>query len=500
MDIVAHEVSNYFRLPYKPTPKQLLFHTTVAQYRLFGGMVGGGKSTALRWECFAQCLAIPRWTALLLRRTSKELEDNHISKMRLEMPQELATYNEQDGVLTFFNGSTMRFGHIQTKRDLHIYQGGEYGVIAPDELTNTLAFDEFTFLTSRNRNVNGRPNFAAASNPGGIGHAYCKALFHDKRQFMGWPSEGYVPEDFAYIPASIYDNPALIEKNPEYLKYLKNLPPAQRAAYLDGSWDLVAGQYFDCWNFTQHVDMADRVESPPWCERNIGIDWGFSHNSAVEWGVTDERAETLTVYRELVAPRMTPEQLGEAIVALTPQSERGRIANIYLSHDAHELRKEEFSIADQLGAVLAKNGLPWPQNARSSRVAGWVHMYEMLRAGQLKIHKSCQHLIGAIPELQRDPDCSDDVLKVDGDDAPDALRYLIQNRWGTGNPPFEVQVGRNFAALEETHGKAKDMNQVYIRQLMAKAQARKSPDRPFSLDRGGPKARGRRAGAWRFGR
>lgn len=499
MDIVAHEVSNYFRLPYKPTPRQLLAHTTEARYRLMGGAAGSGKSVWLRWEAFAQCLAIPKWTALILRRTSKELEDNHISKMRSEMPSELATYNEQDGILTFFNGSTLRFGHLETKRDLMKYQGGEYGFCGFDEQTQ-FTFDEFVFLTSRNRNVNGRPNMAGATNPGGVGHVWTRSLWIDKKPFNGWPATGYVPEHFAYIPARVYDNPYLMEANPEYEEYLRNLPEAMRAAYLDGSWDLVAGQYFDCWNLTQHVDFSDRVESPPWCERNIGIDWGFSHNSAVEWGVTDERAETLTVYRELVAPRMTPEQLGEAIVALTPQSERGRIANIYLSHDAHELRKEEFSIADQLGAVLAKNGLPWPQNARSSRVAGWVHMYEMLRAGQLKIHKSCQHLIGAIPELQRDPDCSDDVLKVDGDDAPDALRYLIQNRWGTGNPPFEVQVGRNFAALEETHGKAKDMNQVYIRQLMAKAQARQAPDRPFSLDRGGPKARGRRAGAWRFGR
>lgn len=497
MDLL-NEAASYYTLPYKPTPKQLLFHTSRAKYRLFGGMVGGGKSWALRWECYAQCLAIPRWTALLLRRTAKELEDNHISKMRFEMPGELATFNEQNGILTFFNGSTLRFGHLQTKKDLQIYQGGEYGVIAADEATNTLTFEEFTFLTSRNRNTNGRPNFVLASNPGGPGHALFKALFHDKRAFMGWPSTGYDPNDFIYIPASIYDNPGLMESNPEYLKDLQNLPSHQRAAYLDGSWDLVAGQYFDCWDMQRNVDFSPKVESPPWCERNIGIDWGYSHNSAVEWGVTDERAETLTIYRELVAPRMTPEKLGEAILLLTPPEERPRIANIYLSHDAHEQRKEDFTIADQLGKVLASGGLPWPQNARSSRVAGWMHMYEMLRAGQLRFHKSCTNLIGSITELQHDPDATDDVLKVDGDDAPDAVRYLIQNRWGKGDPPFDVKVSRAMQKLDEEHGASKDMNQVYFRQMIARAQAKGAGDSPFSLERG--RRRGARAGAWRFGR
>lgn len=497
MDMHAPEAANEIWLPYTPSEKQKLFHNTRAPYRLYGGMVGGGKSWALRWECYMQCFAIPRWTALLLRRTAKELEDNHISKMRFEIPAELATFNEQDSVLTFFNGSTLRFGHLQTKKDLMIYQGGEYGLIAADEATNTLTFEEFTFLTSRNRNAAGRPNFVAASNPGGVGHQLFKALFIDKRQFMGWPATGYDPKDFAFIPASIYDNPALLEKNPEYLTYLQNLPPHQRAAYLEGSWDLVAGQYFDCWDLQKCVDFSPKIESPPWCERNIGIDWGFAHNSAVEWGVTDERAETLTFYRELVAPRMTPEKLGESILLLTPPEERKHIANIYLSHDAHELRKEDFTIADQLGAVLVAGGLPWPQNARSSRIAGWVHMYEMIRSGKLRVHKSCQNLVGIIPELQRDPEKSDDVLKVDGDDAADAARYLIQNRWGTGNPPFEVQVERAYQALEEAHGAPKDMNQVYIRGLMARAQARESGDKPFSLDRGRRRAA---RGSWRFGR
>ena len=51
---------------------------------------------------------------------------------------------------------------------------------------------------------------------------------------------------------------------------------------------------------------------------------------------------------------------------------------------------------------------------------------------RLFIHQRCQRLLGSLPDLQHDPNRPEDVLKVDcdeqgagGDDAADALRYLV---------------------------------------------------------------------------
>ena len=53
----------------------------------------------------------------------------------------------------------------------------------------------------------------------------------------------------------------------------------------------------------------------------------------------------------------------------------------------------------------------------------------------LFIHSRCRRLIEALPMLQHDPNRPEDVLKVDadedgvgGDDAADALRYLVATK------------------------------------------------------------------------
>ena len=64
-------------------------------------------------------------------------------------------------------------------------------------------------------------------NPGGPGHGYIKRLFIDRRYEPG--EDG---EDYAFIPARVTDNRALLESQPEYVRQLEALPPKLRAAWL----------------------------------------------------------------------------------------------------------------------------------------------------------------------------------------------------------------------------------------------------------------------------
>jgi hypothetical protein len=79
--------------------------------------------------------------------------------------------------------------------------------------------------------------------------------------------------------------------------------------------------------------------------------------------------------------------------------------------------------------------------ANTDRVNGWAEILHRLgdAAGgvpaRLFIHERCARLVECLPSLQHDPNRPEDVLKVDvdedgmgGDDAADALRYLVATK------------------------------------------------------------------------
>jgi hypothetical protein len=84
--------------------------------------------------------------------------------------------------------------------------------------------------------------------------------------------------------------------------------------------------------------------------------------------------------------------------------------------------------------------------ANTDRVNGWAEILQGfgdpnvgLAEGGVKptlfIHKRCGRLLETLPALQHDPNRPEDVLKVDadedgigGDDAADALRYLVATK------------------------------------------------------------------------
>jgi hypothetical protein len=79
--------------------------------------------------------------------------------------------------------------------------------------------------------------------------------------------------------------------------------------------------------------------------------------------------------------------------------------------------------------------------ANTDRVNGWAEILKGLGdpaasvPPRLFIHSRCSRLIDCLPTLQHDPGRPEDVLKVDpdddgngGDDAADALRYLVATK------------------------------------------------------------------------
>ena len=272
-------------LTYAPFAKQCDFHKSPAKYRLFGGAAGPGKSMALLMEAVVQANDNMGSNTLLLRRTFPELEQSLLLYFRKEIPRELyASFNDSKHVVTWLNGSTTRFGYCAAENDVYQYQGAEFLFIGIDELT-LFTLRQWQFLTSRNRcPIAGTfPNMAGATNPGNIGHAWVKSLWIDSSPPREWKiRNATIPRDYDFISARVHDNP-IYATDQNYLKTLAALPSHLRRAFLDGDWEVFAGQYFDNFDVTRHTARAETIDWKPWWPRWISIDWGFEHPSATYW-------------------------------------------------------------------------------------------------------------------------------------------------------------------------------------------------------------------------
>ena len=508
-------------LGYEPFPKQRAFHESPAKYRLFGGAAGPGKSKALLMEAVLQAHEHAGVNTLLLRRTFSELEQSLLLYFRRDIPRELyKSYNESKHVVTWLNGSTTRFGYCQSEADVYQYQGAEFLFIGIDELT-LFTLRQWQFLTSRNRcPVPGAfPCMAGATNPGNIGHAWVKSLWIDKQPASGMEHpEEFDASDYDFIPARVSDNP-IYAGDENYLKTLRALPSHLKRAFLDGDWDVFAGQYFDRFDCSRHVVRAEQIDWKPWWARWISIDWGFEHPAAVYWhaqtpggvapyggaasvtdtlGTVDETAGSkdfrrIVTYREFVTHRTSPRDLAKEIVARSVCSDNGatgksdaalslnsrrdagatkgnyaheKIDAIYLSPDAFARRTDEASIADQMGEVFVAAGMPRPVPADNDRGGGWMLMYQMLDAGEWLLTENCVELIRTIPSLVRDPARVEDIEKMDGDDPADAARYGLKSRYGARrawetHPPLEQRVAERVTSTDPT-GRAMQMRKFQM--------------------------------------
>jgi len=441
------------RCAYGPFPRQLQFHHSPAKYRLFGGAAGPGKTMALLCEAVRQAHLHKGSDSLLLRRTYPELESSLLAYFRRDIPRQLyRSYNEAKHLVTWSNGSTTRFGYCRNENDVYRYQGAEFLFIGLDELTH-FTLKQWQFLTSRNRcPIPGSVAcMAGASNPGNIGHAWVKALWVDHQPPAGFDRpELYDPRDYDFIRAKLSDNP-IYANDAAYHRTLAALPEHLRRAFLEGDWNVFAGQYFDVFEFGRHTVRTEELRLEPWWPRWISIDWGFQHPSAVYWhcavpGVRNSKPENrnaalrsssfdfrlssadadpfaeprIVTYREFVQSGLSPRMLAQGIAE---RSGRERISDVFLSPDAFAHRTSEASIAEQLGEVLTASGLPRPAPADDDRIGGWQLMYQLLESDAWLITDNCAKLIDCIPQLVRDNSRVEDIRKVDGDDPADAARY-----------------------------------------------------------------------------
>lgn len=428
-------------LPGEPQEKQAEFMLATARHIGYGGARGGGKSWALRRKMVLRRCTFAGSKGLLLRRTYPELLANHVIPLQAELQskmkgQSLATYNSQEHVFRFINGSMLFLGYCDSEADVLRYQGQEYDDIGLEEATHFTEFQR-NFLTTCLRTVRTdlEPRMYYTANPGGVGHLWFKRLFID-RQY----EEGENPEDYIFVPARVYDNKILMDADPNYVKELERLPEDLKRAYLMGDWDVFAGQYFK--SFRRDIHAVQPYAIPHWHKRFRSLDYGLDMTACYWWAVDNEGK--CVVYRELYESGLTLSQAAKKILDMSPPEETYdyTIASPDLWNRRQETGVAGFEVMDEAGL---SDLMP----ADHSRIPGWRVLTEYLEpyedpntktmTAKLLIFDTCKNLIRTLPSMVHDNLKPDDISDSGEDHAPESIRYGVMSRPRLGVLPVKAK-------------------------------------------------------------
>lgn len=252
----------------KPQSAQEQFLASPADFVIYGGSAGGGKTWALLLEPLRH-KDNPKFGAVIFRRTYAQIEqEGGLWQKSLELyPMLGAKSNSTQLLHKFGKGGRVRFAHLQYEKNLTDYQGGEITLLEFDELTHFTEREVF-YLISRTRSMSGiRPYIRGTCNPdpdswvarfiewwidkdgyiiperSGVVRYFARVddaiVWGDSKEELIELYPQLTDDDcmsFTFILARLQDNKALLEKDPAYLSKLRVLPKVERERLL-GDWE-----------------------------------------------------------------------------------------------------------------------------------------------------------------------------------------------------------------------------------------------------------------------
>lgn len=380
---------------------------------------------------------------MIIRRSYPELYANHIKPFKRMLPKALYKYNDSKKEITFINGSQIVFKYCANEKDLDNFQGTECDILFIDEATQ-FSEEQFKILNACVRGVSDRAEdkfpkrVYLTCNPGGIGHAWVKRLFIDRNYLSGER-----PEDYSFIQSGVRDNKILMEQQPEYIAQLEALPPKLREAWLEGSWDIFFGQFFE-----DFIDKPEQYKERTWThviepfeipdgwKIYRSFDWGYAKPFSCGWWAVDYDG---VVYRILELYGCTAEP--NTGIKWTPAQVFSEIHKIETEHRWLKGKRIrgiadpaiwDAEFGESIAEVAAKHQVFF-EKGDHQRIPGWMQVHYRLAFDEngfpmMYIFKNCKAFIRTIPLLQFDDHKVEDLDTEGEDHVADEVRYFLMSR------------------------------------------------------------------------
>ena len=420
---------------------------------LYGGAAGGGKTDCLI-ALATRNINHPKYKGLLLRRTFPRLQEV-IDRCWEQYPALGGVYRATQHRWFFPSGATILLGHMQHEDDMYDYQGKQYHFIGFDELTQFTKKQYEYLVLSRARSVEPElpVEIRATTNPGGLGHMWVKERFINTSS----PNQVYIDPTTntsrIFIPGLVYDNPTLIDNDPQYVKRLEGLPEIEKKRLLYGDWETFEGQVFS--ELSQSTHGCEPFDIPPDWERYCVFDWGYAKPFSVGWYAVDYDGNIYR-YREyygvkyvdgIFEPDVGIRKIAQAVAqeilrleALDGETVRVRIADPSIFNTTPSFRKRE-CYGETIGEDMSGQGLFFLK-ADNDRINGKQQVHRRLAlvetintdTGEMEEHpqfyafNNQTHFWRTMMEIQENPVNPEDVDTKQEDHIYDEFRYMCMAR------------------------------------------------------------------------
>lgn len=482
-----------------PGSQEAFLASTPIEEVLFEGTRGGGKTDCL---LMSFCNHVGKgygaaWKGILFRQTYKQLTDV-ITKTKKWIPQiwPTAKFNNSEHTWTFPGGEQLLLRQFQRDDDYWNYHGHEYPWIGWEELCNWPTDSGYKRMFSTNRSSKlGMPRMIrATTNPYGPGHNWVKRRFLPHTHNMKvrrdlYDEDGLKEPSRLSIHSHIDENTALLAADPNYKQKIAASArnQAEKKAWLDGSWDIVAGGMFDdVWdpgfNLIRPFDVPDNWRI------FRSFDWGETKPFSVGWW-TISNGEDMQLrdgsWRATVKGDMfrvkewygcQPNKNNEGLRMLATEIAENivekELAWGWRKHHSNWQRVKSGVADSQIFAaengnsinvdmkmkVRLDDGFKYPgvlwhaaDKRPGSRITGWNKMRKMMKAAHQKklerddrvywlpreekglyVVDECVSFVDTIPVLPRDEKNMDDVNTEAEDHIADETRYAVRYADSTG--------------------------------------------------------------------
>lgn len=447
---------------------------------LYEGTRGPGKTDTLLMD---YCQDVGRgfgsaWKGILFRQTYKQLQDV-ISKTRKWFPLlwPSATYNASEHYWQWPSGEMLLLRQFIRESDYWNYHGHEYPWVGWEELCNWADPGGYKRMMSTCRSSNAevakRIRYRSTTNPYGPGHNWVKHRFRlpgsrsrlitDAQDINGNPEPNRIA-----IHGHIRENTILLNADPGYIDRIRASArsPAEAAAWLEGSWDIVAGGMFDdVWDPRVHVVKPFPIPSSWRIDRSF--DWGSSKPFSVGWwaesdgsdyvdgdgntrssvrgdlfriaewyGWTGEPNEGVKYLATDIAKGIIQREADMSLIGrVRPGPADGSIFDVENGMCIADDMEEDVRLDD--GREFAGPSFERADKSPGSRKTGWEQMRRRFKASMppkvgvretpgIFIFSNCQQFQRTVPVLPRDEKDMDDINTEAEDHVGDETRYRVR--------------------------------------------------------------------------